>query len=191
MKIFLFYRTHTGYKPLTYHSCNRAFGDPSNLNKHVRLHAGTNRETPYRCNLCNKVFVRRRDMGRHIKSRHHGEYASLSEKSSQWHSKLKMGEMLNESPLAPGKDYARRWLPFGPTTCQMYGRILNIYVFPSFLSSFSRFLLQEIFFLYFRVQKYLTTRKWKMVKSIAVGCDSGYKRKLSIGWACDNKNCVI
>ncbi|CAK1603730.1 unnamed protein product [Parnassius mnemosyne] len=31
-------RTHTGYKPLRCRHCLRAFGDPSNLNKHVRLH---------------------------------------------------------------------------------------------------------------------------------------------------------
>ncbi|XP_050668581.1 PR domain zinc finger protein 13 [Leptidea sinapis] len=34
-------RTHTGYKPLRCRHCLRAFGDPSNLNKHVRLHAAT------------------------------------------------------------------------------------------------------------------------------------------------------
>lgn len=39
-------RTHTGYKPLRCKICHRPFGDPSNLNKHVRLHSdGT---TPYR-----------------------------------------------------------------------------------------------------------------------------------------------
>ncbi|RXG55656.1 PR domain zinc finger protein 13 [Armadillidium vulgare] len=32
-------RTHTGYKPLKCRICFRPFGDPSNLNKHVRLHA--------------------------------------------------------------------------------------------------------------------------------------------------------
>ena len=39
-------RTHTGYKPLKCKICQRPFGDPSNLNKHVRLHADGN--TPYR-----------------------------------------------------------------------------------------------------------------------------------------------
>jgi len=32
-------RTHTGYRPLKCTHCSRAFGDPSNLNKHLRLHA--------------------------------------------------------------------------------------------------------------------------------------------------------
>lgn len=32
-------RTHTGFKPLKCRHCFRAFGDPSNLNKHVKLHA--------------------------------------------------------------------------------------------------------------------------------------------------------
>ncbi|XP_050301417.1 histone-lysine N-methyltransferase PRDM16 [Anthonomus grandis grandis] len=61
-------RTHTGYKPLRCKFCNRPFGDPSNLNKHVRLHAEGN--TPYKCNLCGKILVRRRDLERHLKSRH-------------------------------------------------------------------------------------------------------------------------
>lgn len=39
-------RTHTGYKPLKCKFCLRPFGDPSNLNKHIRLHAEG--ETPYK-----------------------------------------------------------------------------------------------------------------------------------------------
>ncbi|CAL8109608.1 unnamed protein product [Orchesella dallaii] len=61
-------RTHTGYKPLRCKICHRPFGDPSNLNKHVRLHSDGS--TPYRCELCSKVLVRRRDLDRHIRARH-------------------------------------------------------------------------------------------------------------------------
>ncbi|KAJ8665315.1 hypothetical protein QAD02_006977 [Eretmocerus hayati] len=61
-------RTHTGYKPLKCKYCSRPFGDPSNLNKHMRLHAQA--ESPYRCALCGKDLVRRRDLERHLRSRH-------------------------------------------------------------------------------------------------------------------------
>jgi len=63
-------RTHTGHKPLQCAVCRRPFGDPSNLNKHVRLHAGDAGDTPYRCRHCGKVLVRRRDLERHVRSRH-------------------------------------------------------------------------------------------------------------------------
>ncbi|XP_076247371.1 PR/SET domain 13 [Calliopsis andreniformis] len=73
-------RTHTGYKPLKCKYCLRPFGDPSNLNKHVRLHADG--ETPYRCELCGKVLVRRRDLERHIRSRHQDNVDQTSDTSS-------------------------------------------------------------------------------------------------------------
>lgn len=62
-------RTHTGFKPLKCKYCFRPFGDPSNLNKHVRLHVQSN--TLYKCNVCEKILVRRRDLQRHMQTRHH------------------------------------------------------------------------------------------------------------------------
>lgn len=62
-------RTHTGFKPLKCKYCYRPFGDPSNLNKHVRLHVQSN--TLYKCNICPKILVRRRDLQRHMQTRHH------------------------------------------------------------------------------------------------------------------------
>lgn len=74
-------RTHTGYKPLNCKYCLRAFGDPSNLNKHVRLHADTERNSPYRCDICGKNLVRRRDLDRHIRSRHQENSGNSSDAS--------------------------------------------------------------------------------------------------------------
>lgn len=61
-------RTHTGFKPLKCKYCFRPFGDPSNLNKHLRLH--TQNESSHKCHLCNKVVSRRRDLQRHMETKH-------------------------------------------------------------------------------------------------------------------------
>ncbi|CAG7836061.1 unnamed protein product [Allacma fusca] len=74
-------RTHTGYKPLKCKICHRPFGDPSNLNKHVRLHSDGN--TPYRCEYCGKILVRRRDLDRHIRSRHENQHRVMAATSAR------------------------------------------------------------------------------------------------------------
>lgn len=71
-------RTHTGYKPLKCKYCLRPFSDPSNLNKHVRLHSES--DTPYRCTICGKILVRRRDLQRHLRSRHQNVSLDENEK---------------------------------------------------------------------------------------------------------------
>lgn len=61
-------RTHTGFKPLKCKYCLRPFGDPSNLNKHIRLHVQEN--SSYKCHVCNKILLRRRDLLRHMNIKH-------------------------------------------------------------------------------------------------------------------------
>lgn len=73
-------RTHTGFKPLKCKYCLRPFGDPSNLNKHVRLHVQSN--TLYKCNICDKILVRRRDLQRHMQTRHNHMAAEDSSASA-------------------------------------------------------------------------------------------------------------
>lgn len=91
-------RTHTGFKPLKCKFCLRPFGDPSNLNKHVRLHlqsaaaASVSSSTSgeniivdgegHQCHLCHKILGRRRDLQRHMETRHSETNERHLEKSS-------------------------------------------------------------------------------------------------------------
>lgn len=70
-------RTHSGYKPLKCKYCQRPFGDPSNLNKHVRLHLQSDHEiliteservqNEITCQMCNKTLKNDKNLQRHLK----------------------------------------------------------------------------------------------------------------------------
>ncbi|XP_058456969.1 zinc finger protein 572 [Malaya genurostris] len=75
-------RTHTGFKPLKCQYCFRPFGDPSNLNKHIRLHRQHD-SSLYECNLCGKKLARRRDLQRHLQSRHNSSQVIESSTSEE------------------------------------------------------------------------------------------------------------
>ncbi|EAT47122.1 AAEL001736-PA [Aedes aegypti] len=75
-------RTHTGFKPLKCQYCLRPFGDPSNLNKHIRLHRQHD-SSLYECNLCGKKLARRRDLQRHLQSRHNSNQVIESSTSEE------------------------------------------------------------------------------------------------------------
>lgn len=78
-------RTHTGYRPLRCRFCLRAFGDPSNLNKHVRLHAARAGDTaaPYPCAVCGRALARRRDLERHLRAHARPPLPSTTPTSSE------------------------------------------------------------------------------------------------------------
>ncbi|CAG9801253.1 unnamed protein product [Chironomus riparius] len=75
-------RTHTGFKPLKCKFCFRPFGDPSNLNKHIRLHTqhsndhstssenSSSSSSAHHCHICNKNFLKQRDLQRHVQLKH-------------------------------------------------------------------------------------------------------------------------
>lgn len=79
---FLFLLSKTGFKPLKCKFCFRPFGDPSNLNKHIRLHTqhandhSTSSEnsssslSAHHCHICNKSFLKQRDLQRHVQLKH-------------------------------------------------------------------------------------------------------------------------
>ncbi|CRK95974.1 CLUMA_CG009415, isoform A [Clunio marinus] len=80
-------RTHTGFKPLKCRHCFRAFGDPSNLNKHIRLHnqssdhhTASSSSSVYKCHICSKILLKRRELQRHMQLKHSSN-SSLSNSS--------------------------------------------------------------------------------------------------------------
>jgi hypothetical protein len=90
----------SGFKPLKCKYCFRPFGDPSNLNKHIRLHtqgndhhhnqhhhhnphsnSSTENQAAYRCHICNKSLLKRRDLLRHMQLSH-SRTSNISETQS-------------------------------------------------------------------------------------------------------------
>lgn len=79
-----------GFKPLKCRHCFRAFGDPSNLNKHIRLHnqhsehhhSPSNGASVYKCHICSKTLLKRRDLQRHMQLKHSSNLITNSSVSS-------------------------------------------------------------------------------------------------------------
>lgn len=82
---FVFFVLILGFKPLKCKYCYRPFGDPSNLNKHIRLHtqstdhhhhhhlhtnSSSENQAAYRCHICSKNLLKRRDLIRHMQLSH-------------------------------------------------------------------------------------------------------------------------
>lgn len=91
-------RTHTGFKPLKCKYCLRPFGDPSNLNKHIRLHV--QEKSLYKCHVCNKILVRRRDLLRHMNIKHNVTMAEDG-KSSEGHFNGECESSSNDNMTVP------------------------------------------------------------------------------------------
>lgn len=89
-------RTHTGFKPLKCKYCLRPFGDPSNLNKHIRLHV--QEKSLYKCHVCSKILVRRRDLLRHMNIKHNvTENDTTNDQGHHHHRKFGDGECENSN----------------------------------------------------------------------------------------------
>lgn len=57
--------------------CQRAFGDPSNLNKHTRLHV--EQGSLFKCNQCGKLVLKKQDLDAHIASVHSHQSRFITE----------------------------------------------------------------------------------------------------------------
>lgn len=95
--------------------CSRPFSDPSNLNKHVRLHSQG--DTPYRCLYCDKILVRKRDLDRHILSRHHHVLPSSS-LSSEIHITDEPNEQRHQKSTLQSAQEKREKASSSATACE-------------------------------------------------------------------------
>ena len=60
-------RIHTNEKPYEYDVCEKRYSDGGNLQRHMRIHTN---EKPYECDVCDKAFRTSSNLKKHVRNVH-------------------------------------------------------------------------------------------------------------------------